>query len=409
MTVLIERGILYENIFLDLTIHFFLVIVKAIKRKDYLSAFDGGVLASGSHTVIGTVLVRTSNELTASQQKDLEAKIIAALTYLPEHDDKIPENTVPDSEQTTTDSEDTTTEETTTETNTEAPTTSNKTPENSKPTNRNQEAVAEAERQASIWFPIDRHFIKYILVNPSLAEGFEAFTESEATYAIQNANINWKEHALYNALELIEANPDFDFSKQDMYAFVEDSGGYCTCAGYTEEELQYAVENCGINWEEETTVDDNNRDNDAIETARWMAYYDYQATPREIQTRLISEEGFSEEDAQYCVSQVDNSLLEGSQYNWIERVEYYVTYRIDRNYIEYTWCNSCSKELYGIQTTCPLCNGGWVTSGQLAFGLTKDEVISVLRQEGFKDSDITEGLKAFDDSYYYNEDIYVKP
>ena len=77
-----------------------------------MSAFDGGVLASGSHTVIGTVLVRTSNELTASQQKDLEAKIIAALTYLPEHDDKIPENTVPDSEQTTTDSEDTTTEET---------------------------------------------------------------------------------------------------------------------------------------------------------------------------------------------------------------------------------------------------------------------------------------------------------
>lgn len=49
-------------------------------RNDYLAAFDGGIFASGSHTVIGTVLVRTSNELTATQQKTLEANIIAALT-----------------------------------------------------------------------------------------------------------------------------------------------------------------------------------------------------------------------------------------------------------------------------------------------------------------------------------------
>lgn len=58
----------------------------AIKRRDYLAIFDGTVTASGTHTVIGTVLVRTSNELTASQQKELEAKLIDALTYLPEID-----------------------------------------------------------------------------------------------------------------------------------------------------------------------------------------------------------------------------------------------------------------------------------------------------------------------------------
>ena len=40
-----------------------------IPENDYLAAFDGGIFASGSHTVVGTVLVRTSNELTASQQK----------------------------------------------------------------------------------------------------------------------------------------------------------------------------------------------------------------------------------------------------------------------------------------------------------------------------------------------------
>ena len=54
----------------------------AIRRRDYLSAFDGSMFASGSHTVIGTVLIRTSNNLTASQQKQLEADIIAALTNL---------------------------------------------------------------------------------------------------------------------------------------------------------------------------------------------------------------------------------------------------------------------------------------------------------------------------------------
>ena len=52
----------------------------AEKRNSYLSSFDGTLIASGSHTVIGTVLVRTSNELTASQQKEMEANIIAALT-----------------------------------------------------------------------------------------------------------------------------------------------------------------------------------------------------------------------------------------------------------------------------------------------------------------------------------------
>ena len=54
----------------------------AIQRRDYLALFDGGVLASGSHTVVGTCLVRTSDELTASQQRALEESIIASLTEL---------------------------------------------------------------------------------------------------------------------------------------------------------------------------------------------------------------------------------------------------------------------------------------------------------------------------------------
>ena len=52
------------------------------KRNDYLAAFDGSVIASGSHTVIGTLVVKMSDEPKASQQKELETALIAALTKL---------------------------------------------------------------------------------------------------------------------------------------------------------------------------------------------------------------------------------------------------------------------------------------------------------------------------------------
>ncbi len=55
---------------------------EAEKRNDYLASFDGSILASGTHQVVGTVIVRVSNEMTASQQKALESSIINALTAL---------------------------------------------------------------------------------------------------------------------------------------------------------------------------------------------------------------------------------------------------------------------------------------------------------------------------------------
>ncbi len=57
----------------------------AKKREQYLSAFDGaGAFVSGSHKVVGTLLIRTSHKLKASQQKDLEQKVIDALIRLDE-------------------------------------------------------------------------------------------------------------------------------------------------------------------------------------------------------------------------------------------------------------------------------------------------------------------------------------
>jgi len=54
----------------------------AIERNEYLAIFDGGIFSSGSHRVVGTMVIRTSNLLTASQQKTLEEKIFNAMIDL---------------------------------------------------------------------------------------------------------------------------------------------------------------------------------------------------------------------------------------------------------------------------------------------------------------------------------------
>lgn len=54
----------------------------AEKRNEYLAGFDGGIFASGSHAVVGTCVIRTSDHLTASQQDALEQEIIESLTRL---------------------------------------------------------------------------------------------------------------------------------------------------------------------------------------------------------------------------------------------------------------------------------------------------------------------------------------
>lgn len=52
---------------------------EAKQRETYLASFDGGMFSSGSHYVAGTCLIRTSDELTGTQQLDLTEKIINAL------------------------------------------------------------------------------------------------------------------------------------------------------------------------------------------------------------------------------------------------------------------------------------------------------------------------------------------
>ena len=48
----------------------------AEKRNTYLSKMDGTIVASGSHRVLGSMLIRTSDNLTATKQKELERIIV---------------------------------------------------------------------------------------------------------------------------------------------------------------------------------------------------------------------------------------------------------------------------------------------------------------------------------------------
>lgn len=62
------------------SIEVFSTVADAERRNSYLGNLDGTIFASGSHRVIGTIVVRTSNELTATQQRNLEAQIVEVLT-----------------------------------------------------------------------------------------------------------------------------------------------------------------------------------------------------------------------------------------------------------------------------------------------------------------------------------------
>lgn len=74
-TTLVEKGTDAGG-----SIEVYLTAKDAEKRNAYLSSFDGGILSSGSHKVIGTCVVRTADSLTASLQNILESNIEKILT-----------------------------------------------------------------------------------------------------------------------------------------------------------------------------------------------------------------------------------------------------------------------------------------------------------------------------------------
>ena len=66
------------------SIEIFSSVQDAQKRDAYLGGFDGTAFVSGSHYIVGTCVVRTSNALTGTQQRELTERITAALTEVRE-------------------------------------------------------------------------------------------------------------------------------------------------------------------------------------------------------------------------------------------------------------------------------------------------------------------------------------
>lgn len=193
----------------------------AIKRRDYLANFDGTITASGTHTVIGTVLVRTSNELTASQQKDLEAKLIEALTYLPEVDGEKENPKEQEIE--------------TTETTTSVPVISTQPSTNSTPKKSDdkeralQVAIDLCDEVDDGDATVRRTWLKGWLIET------EGFSESAAAYAVNNIDYDWYASALFYA-------NNYEYWGED----VEDIPNLLSNDGYTADEVNYACENA--NW-----------------------------------------------------------------------------------------------------------------------------------------------------------------
>ena len=66
----------------------FKTVEDAERRNQEMQSYEGTVRSPGTHKVVGTVLVRTSEDLTTAKQKELEQAIIDALTYIEEDESK---------------------------------------------------------------------------------------------------------------------------------------------------------------------------------------------------------------------------------------------------------------------------------------------------------------------------------
>ena len=233
----------------------------ATERNEYLSAFDGGVLSSGSHTVVGTCVVRTSNELTATQQKLLENNIIYALKG---ETDKIVK---PNSSSNNNNGSENIPPELT---EAELLLLAKQIAEESH-LSKNETIVALIQQGYSStkaenivanctinWnlqaMKRAESFIAYYdTVSPAIITDLLSdceFTNSQVDYAINNSEIDWNNQALMY-LEYINKMGSLYRTKKDYISTLENND-------FSSDNIQYALENCDINWfevaEKETEI-----------------------------------------------------------------------------------------------------------------------------------------------------------
>lgn len=110
---------------------------------------------------------------------------------------------------------------------------------------------------------------------------FEGYTTEEAEYAIANCGADWNDQALSQAQSYLELS---GFSYGGLY-------DQLTYAGFLPTEAQYAIDNCGADWNQE-----------AAEAA--TSYIDISSFSREGLIDQLLYMGFTQEQAEYGAEQV---------------------------------------------------------------------------------------------------------
>lgn len=228
----------------------FKTVEDAERRNQELQSQEGTVRSPGSHKVIGTVLVRTSDDLTTAKQKELEQAIIDALTYIEEVDG---EKEIPKEQETET------TEPSTSAPTTSKPATSNSLSQNStneqtnnKPTtpvtSKNQEAVNAAKEIVDFYATVYPNMVRDLLMDDY------GFTESQANYGVKNANIDWNYYAVIHLEEYVGMN-EGNVTKSDAERYLGAD------KGYSDSTIKYALLNANIDW---TATEQKKQDNNCL-------------------------------------------------------------------------------------------------------------------------------------------------
>lgn len=163
--------------------------------------------------------------------------------------------------------------------------TTSTTTETKKPRDENQEAIDSAEHLISSYNSADRAWVREWLIN------VDGYSYDVAQYAVENISVDWSKHALLFANECMELNPNVhaspvkseDISEQllerefttkeidyaissvdwNKYAFdylylLEGWGEFSTKEeaierltwyGFSQEQINYAISNCSIQWQ----------------------------------------------------------------------------------------------------------------------------------------------------------------
>lgn len=215
----------------------------AKKRDEYLATFDGSPLSPGSHTVVGTVVVRTSNLLTASQQRFLESNVIAALkgerieqldsSFREKSDDELTLYTKDLAEQECFSEQETLFALLQQGCSLEKA----KKYTESCGVNWNEMAKCRTELFGSMYGGLSPYDVECIL------EWFE-FTQAQIEYALTHSQIDWENSALDYAREyLFRFDADDCITPIMLRIELEDYHKFSSTA------VAYAIENCGVDWE----------------------------------------------------------------------------------------------------------------------------------------------------------------